>query len=141
MTLFWRSDASASDIDLVDRDSPVIISWAFLVCLLPKATDVELPAYLPFPPCRRGEVAITVPPLMGFSLGRTMALTVCATVFLVCSCDRHESGEYPEVQREKGAEPSPATAQVETSTSTPPPSSATPAAKPTPVDFFPTKPR
>jgi len=70
-----------------------------------------------------------------------MALTICATVFLVCSCDRHQLGEYTEIQREKGMEPVPAAADVEKSTSTTPSSSAAPAAKSTPADFFPTKPR
>jgi len=77
---------------------------------------------------------------MGFSLGRTMTLIGVAALFLICSCDKHKPGEYPEVQREKGAEPSPATAQAE-ATAPPPASSATPAAKPTPAEFFPTKPR
>src|SRR5205085_9279362 len=51
-----------------------------------------------FPPCTRGKVAITVRALMGFSLGRTAAVTVCATLLVICACDRHQPGEYPEMQ-------------------------------------------
>jgi hypothetical protein len=73
---------------------------------------------------------------MGLSLGKTIALSVCATGFLLCSCDKHQLGEYPEVQRDLAeVNKNPPSAE------TPPPSSATPPAKPTPVEFFPTKPR
>jgi hypothetical protein len=85
-------------------------------------------------------MAISVPALMAFSLGRSIVVTAGATLFLICSCDKHHLGEYPEVQREKGAEPNPANGQAEASTPAPV-SSPSPAAKPTPVDFFPTKPR
>jgi hypothetical protein len=85
-------------------------------------------------------MAISVPALMGFSLGKTIALSVCATLFLICSCDKHEPGEFPQVQREKTDPPRPITAAVQEETPAPS-TSSTPAAKPTPVEFFPTKPR
>ena len=79
---------------------------------------------------------------MGVSLGKSIALTVCATLVLLCSCEKHHPGEYPEVQRNlvdlnkssPGAE-EPATSADSS------PAAATPPAKPTPVEFFPTKPR
>ena len=85
-------------------------------------------------------MAISVAPLMGFSLGRTIALTLGATLFLICSCDKHQLGEYPAVQRDKTQPIPPETANVETASPTPE-STSVPAAKPTPPDFFPTKPR
>ena len=72
---------------------------------------------------------------MGLSLGKRIAIFVSATV-LVCSCDKHQPGEYPEVQRDKMHESSPPAAAETT-----PVTSPTPAAKPTPAEFFPTKPR
>jgi hypothetical protein len=72
---------------------------------------------------------------MGLSLGKTIVLFVCTTVFLLCSCDKHQVGEYPEVQRELTDTSQPA------SVAEPPAASSTPAAKPTPAEFFPTKPR
>jgi hypothetical protein len=77
---------------------------------------------------------ITVPAPMGLSLGKRISIFVSATL-LVCSCDKHYPGEYPEVQRERTEEAkSPVAAEAS-------PTSPTPAAKPTPAEFFPTKPR
>jgi len=71
---------------------------------------------------------------MGQSLGKRIAIFISSTV-LVCSCEKHNVGEYPEVQRERGAEPRAEATAESTATST------TPVAKPTPAEFFPTKPR
>jgi hypothetical protein len=78
---------------------------------------------------------------MGFSLGRTIAFTLCAAVFLICSCDKHHPGEDPRIQRDKTQPAPPETANVETSTPASAPESTSTPAKPTPADFFPTKPR
>ena len=77
---------------------------------------------------------VTVPPPMGLSLGKRIAIFISATL-LVCSCEKHQPGEYPEVQRERGAE-TPAAVATEVSATSP-----TPSAKPTAAEFFPTKPR
>jgi hypothetical protein len=56
-------------------------------------------------------------------------------LFLVCSCEKHHVGEYPEVQRELAdviKKPDAAESVVA------PPTPA--AAQPTPAQFFPTKP-
>jgi len=83
---------------------------------------------------------------MGFSLGRSIAFSLCAIVFLICSCDRHQPGEYPQVQREladvfgqrlKAETKGEAKAEAAPAAATP----NTPAAKPTPAEFFPTHPR
>jgi len=69
-------------------------------------------------------------------LGKSISICVCLTVFMVCSCEKHHPGEYPEVQRDltevknkpENAADSPAAAP-------------TASAQPTPAEFFPTKPR
>jgi hypothetical protein len=66
-----------------------------------------------------------------------MIVTVCGTLLLICSCDKHHPGEYPEVQREKGAERK----TTEAAAATTPAESATSSVTPTPAEFFPTKPR
>ena len=88
-----------------------------------------------------------MPPPMGLSLafgqprrlsglGKSIALFVCTALFLFCSCDRHQPGELPEVQRNKLEEAkSPAAEKAETTAVSP-----SPTAKPTPAEFFPTKP-
>jgi hypothetical protein len=71
---------------------------------------------------------------MGLSLGKSIALCGCTSLFLICSCEKHELGEYPNVQRElPDLGKSPAVAE-------PTSASPSPAAKATPADFFPTKP-
>jgi hypothetical protein len=68
---------------------------------------------------------------MGLSLRKWVALSALALLIVICSCEKHKVGEMPEVQRERtlaegraGTDPSTAASQ-------------TPAAKPTPADFFP----
>ena len=78
-----------------------------------------------------------MPAPMGLSLGKTITLFVCTALFLFCSCDRHQPGELPEVQRNKLEEAkAPAAEKAETTAISP-----TPTAKPTPAEFFPTKPQ
>jgi hypothetical protein len=72
---------------------------------------------------------------MQFSLRKCIAFSAYVVLPLFCSCDKHELGQMPEVQREKTA----ANDKAETAPSAAAPES--PGAKPTPVDFFPaTKP-
>jgi hypothetical protein len=78
---------------------------------------------------------------MALSLGKTAAVTVSATLILICSCEKHHPGEYPEVQREKGAEASPAAEANEANPGASPAEAAKPSVTPTPAEFFPTKPR
>ena len=89
-----------------------------------------------------------MPPPMGSSLafgqprrlqglGTSIALFVCTALFLFCSCDRHQPGEMPEVQRNKLEEAKSAPAEKAETTATSP----SPTAKPTPAEFFPTKPQ
>jgi hypothetical protein len=73
---------------------------------------------------------------MGSSAGKSITLCICGTLLLVCSCEKHQPGEYPEVQRDRAAEQEPVAAGT-TETTAPSP---TPMAKPTPAEFFPTKP-
>jgi hypothetical protein len=71
---------------------------------------------------------------MGSSPGKCIFLCLCAALFLVCSCDKHHLGEYPQVQRELAdvlKKPDAAESRL---------ASPTPAAQPTPAQFFPTKP-
>jgi len=76
-------------------------------------------------------------PAMGLSLGKHICLW--AAVVAICSCDKHSSGEYPEVQRDK-TEAAASPAEAAAAEASPAPSMTAPA-KPTPADFFPTKPR
>jgi hypothetical protein len=89
----------------------------------------------PFPPCGMPSTPVTVPAPMGSSFGKRF-LFFASAIALVCSCEKHRVGEYPEVQREKGAENAQAPAAEAA-----PASSPSPSVKPTPVEFFPTKPR
>ncbi len=66
---------------------------------------------------------------MGLFARNCIVVSAFASLVLFCSCDRHPLGELPEVQKEHilpatspGAEPG---------------AGHTPAAKPTPADFFP----
>ena len=69
---------------------------------------------------------------MGIRLWKWLGLPAAASLLLFASCDQHEAGELPEVQKEhvlpldcaKASESKAAAEQ-------------TPAAKPTPADFFP----
>jgi len=70
---------------------------------------------------------------MRFPLRKCVALSSCAFAALVCSCEEHQVGEDPQVQREGLKIPAKEIASTV-------PASPTPAAKPTPVEFFPTKP-
>src|SRR5437016_5076386 len=65
----------------------------------PRRAPLQWPSH-PFPSCTEQELALTVPPPMGLSLGKSIFLCLCLTVFLVCSCEKHDPGEYPEVQRD-----------------------------------------
>src|SRR6476469_6215568 len=92
---------------------------------------VDLAARRPYlSPCAVGKGTITLPAPMGFSRKCTI-FSVLASVGLFCSCDRHRLGEMPEVQKEHK--------YPETKSDAEPAASAahTPAAKPTPADFFP----
>lgn len=77
---------------------------------------------------------------MGPPFGKAVTVCLCLGVILVCSCDKHSPGELPEVQRDKTVAAAPEAGQpvapAETGSS-----SVTPPAKPTPAEFFPTKPR
>jgi len=73
---------------------------------------------------------------MGLSLGKSITLFVCAALFLFCSCDRHQPGELPEVQRDKVEEAKAPVAEKAETTATSP----SPTVKPTAAEFFPTKP-
>src|SRR4051812_18908695 len=88
----------------------------------------------PISALRRSRFAPYCPPPMGLSLGKRIAIFVSSTV-LVCSGEKHGVGEYREVQRERGADPAGEAPAKSTATS------ASPVAKPTPAEFFPTKPR
>jgi hypothetical protein len=67
---------------------------------------------------------------MGF-LWKCALFSALLSITLFCSCDRHKLGEMPEVQKEHQ--------YPETKSDAEPAASAahTPAAKPTPADFFP----
>jgi hypothetical protein len=72
---------------------------------------------------------------MRFSLLKCITFSACASLIIICSCEKHHVGELPEVQKERvdgksGSEATP-------SAVVPP----TPAATLTPAEFFPTKPR
>jgi hypothetical protein len=72
---------------------------------------------------------------MRFSLRKCIAFSVCASLIIICSCEKHHVGELPEVQKERvdlksGSEATPDAAV-----------SPAPVATPTPAEFFPTKPR
>jgi hypothetical protein len=69
------------------------------------------------------------------SLRKFLVVSACASLLLVCSCEKHQVGEDPEFQKEKtdignGSEENSATASESELTATPSP-------KPTPAEFFP----
>jgi len=70
---------------------------------------------------------------MGDFLRKLLIISACASLFLVCSCEKHSVGEDPEFQKEHADtgqdEGSAATNEAD---QTPGPSP-----KPTPGDFFP----
>jgi len=72
---------------------------------------------------------------MRFSLRKCIAFSACASLIIICSCEKHHLGELPEVQTERIDVKS--TAEATPATAVPP----KPAATPTPAEFFPTKPR
>jgi hypothetical protein len=71
---------------------------------------------------------------MRFFLRKCIAFSACASLIIICSCEKHHVGELPEVQKERVDLKS-------ASEAAPPAVSPTPVAKPTPAEFFPTKPR
>jgi hypothetical protein len=68
---------------------------------------------------------------MRLTLGKCIASSSCAFLFVICSCEKHRVGEYPEVQKEHSYG---VKATDESSSAT---TSPTPLAKPTPAEFFP----
>jgi hypothetical protein len=72
---------------------------------------------------------------MRFSLLKCVAIFACTSLVLICSCEKHSVGEFPDVQRdlvdhkkkavEAGVSPAPHKAD------------ATTKASPTPAEFFP----
>jgi len=81
---------------------------------------------------------------MRFSFGSCASLLFGAALMIICSCEKHHVGEMPEVQKEHvelaEASEEGASETRERSTSPAPLSQSTPPT-PTPVEFFPTKPR
>jgi len=71
---------------------------------------------------------------MRFLLRNCIAFSACISLVVICSCEKHQVGEMPEVQRER-TEVARATEPV--APAIPPP---TPASKSTPAEFFPTQP-
>lgn len=72
---------------------------------------------------------------MRFSLRKCVAFSAYVSLLIICSCDKHPVGEMPAVQREKNAAENSADAAPSAKVA------ESPAAKPTPADFFPaTKP-
>jgi len=71
---------------------------------------------------------------MGDFLRKLLVISACASLFLVCSCEKHRVGEDPEFQKEQtdagNGEETPATSNEAELTATPSP-------KPTPAEFFP----
>jgi hypothetical protein len=72
---------------------------------------------------------------MRFSLRKCIAFSACASLIIICSCEKHHVGELPEVQKER--------VDAKSTTEATPSVSASlkPVATPTPAEFFPTKPR
>ncbi len=68
---------------------------------------------------------------MGRSLRNCIVVSAFASLALFCSCDRHGVGELPEVQKEHILPESKSEGEPAG------PATHTPAAKPTPADFFP----
>ena len=69
-------------------------------------------------------------------LGKILSVCLGLIVLLVCSCEKHQPGEYPEVQRDVTEAKKQPETPVESQSASP-----TPSAQPTPAEFFPTKPR
>jgi hypothetical protein len=72
---------------------------------------------------------------MQFSVRKFVAFSACASLLVICSCEKHRVGEMPEAQKEQ---PDPAAVRekeprAESEKSALP----TPSAKPTPAEFFP----
>jgi hypothetical protein len=72
---------------------------------------------------------------MRLSWGKCIVVSACASLFVVLSCEKHQVGEEPKVQKEKAADLGKSSSEP-----TPEAPSPTPSAKPTPAEFFPTKP-
>jgi hypothetical protein len=72
---------------------------------------------------------------MRFLLRNCVAFSACVSLIAICSCEKHKVGEMPDVQKER-TDLANQSATPETGGTSP-----TPSAKPTPADFFPTKPR
>jgi hypothetical protein len=66
---------------------------------------------------------------MGFSPGKCLVVSAFASLVIFSSCDQHAVGELPEVQREHTLPPNAADRESAAP-------AQTPAAKPTPADFF-----
>jgi hypothetical protein len=72
---------------------------------------------------------------MGFH--RCVVILACASVVIICSCEKHRVGEFPEVQKEHvelakpGGEAAPAANESK--------ASSTHGPSPTPAEFFPEK--
>ena len=80
-------------------------------------------------PCATREANITLLALMGFSPARCLVVSAFASLVIFSSCDQHAVGELPEVQKEHTLPANP----TEGASVVP---AQTPAAKPTPADFF-----
>jgi hypothetical protein len=72
---------------------------------------------------------ITLLALMGFSLRKGLVVSAFASLVVFSSCDQHAVGELPELQKEHTLPPN----SAEDAAAAP---VQTPAAKPTPADFF-----
>ena len=68
---------------------------------------------------------------MGFLLRKCLLFSAFVSLLLFCSCDKHQVGELPEVQKEHVYPMSSAQSEPVLSPS------PTPEVKPTPADFFP----
>jgi hypothetical protein len=66
---------------------------------------------------------------------RTISVALAAASLLICSCEKHQVGEMPEVQKERVdlASESGETSPLDKQRSTSP----TPSVRPTPAEFFP----
>ena len=96
------------------------------------ATSATAPALSSCAPC---EGPIIVPAFMRLSLWKRAVFVAGASSLFICSCEKHHTGEMPEVQKEhvdlasESGEASP----VDKERSTSPP----PSVRPTPAEFFP----
>ena len=84
-------------------------------------------------PLRNPQIAYYCAVSMGFSTRNWIVISAYVALVVFSACDRHHVGEFPELQKEHFY-PEKSGEHVATA-------SETPAAKPTPADFFPeTKP-